>query len=696
MNPKPYLEVPSSGQFDFIYGCYDLSQWRIPYFNTLMSLRQAASSLSLVNDFPGSESLAWKIDELYQRDIDWTRVERQIVPYLHSQAHPQFFNSLTVALLPILENQLVTSFDENHKWNPPQLRGDFEYLKKRGPFQLGYWQKWEKLEDPGAKLGQLSWNTTQVFSVAIDGQHRLAAIKEYAETKSKEEILDRTKIPVILIVLDPELGYKAPVGKSMVDVLRGMFIDLNKHAVPVSRSRLILLDDKDPHSFCVRALVGRQVADGKKDLEEMPPRLPLSLVDWHSDSAKFDEGPYIATILGLDWIVTAVIGSAPIRDYTDYRGIQKQIKALMGALGIDLSETLQRVKELEELKLQPFQYTGGDESEGSGNGELGKIENAFAKVWASPLIHLFTNLKPYENLVNTRHDMDTLSVEFVNWYYLYKRKEDEKYKGRASEEYENFMRRLTTRTFKPIGENKLIEKLEEIETAKGKSLAFKVVFQRALLQAFLEFSKIDETLFSSIENEDEEGDTFEEIADEETENIELSDIKTESRAQKVLKQMQVFVEGLNSLIEKNPDYLDPELRFSDGEGEHTFWLGSFVDPHGTIDFTLSASRRAKELIFWVPALSLCFRSFSDSMKSGFNEFWEKLLENELDEQIHKMMRRSAERFYKESGAGARILNSKEEDYNEENARKELERRLIWIWNKLKLPSEKSKLGKKRN
>ena len=312
-----------------------------------MTLRQANQSLSLVSEFPGAESLAWRVEELYQRDIDWGRVQRQIVPYLQDQSQPQFFNSLTVALLPIFDGQVRNSF-EGTNWAPPPLLGEdkFDLVKIRGPFKLGYWGSWQSSEEPGAKLGQIRWNTSQVFGIAIDGQHRLAAIKEYAKAKDKDASLDKTQIPVILLVLDEELGYYSPKGKPIVDVLRKLFIDLNKHAVRVSRSRQILLDDKDPHALCVRALVGRQVMEGDGDLRQSPPRLPLSLVDWHSDSARFDKGPYLATILGLDWIVTTVLGSPPTKDYTDYTAIGRQLRAFKNELGVPLTNAFERLTEL--------------------------------------------------------------------------------------------------------------------------------------------------------------------------------------------------------------------------------------------------------------------------------------------------------------------------------------------------------------
>lgn len=110
----------STPPFDFIYGRYHLSKWRIPYFATTMTFRDAEDSLRLISEFPGLERRPMNLDELYQRDLDWPRVERQIVPYLSNVEQPQFFNSLTVALLPIMGNELRSDFKGND-WTPPDV-----------------------------------------------------------------------------------------------------------------------------------------------------------------------------------------------------------------------------------------------------------------------------------------------------------------------------------------------------------------------------------------------------------------------------------------------------------------------------------------------------------------------------------------------------------------------------------------------
>ena len=266
---KVVEERPASPQLDFVFGRFDLSgSWSIPYFATTMSLRQAKDGLTLVSELPGSEDIAWKIDDLYQRDIDWGRVRDEIVPYLSDPEQPQFFNSLTIAFLPYREGEIRDSFD-GAGWAAPQLTDTgFKKPLQIGPIRLGYFADWSDPAQPEARIGQLKWNPTQLYGIAIDGQHRLAAIKELV--KDPNSNADGTRVPVILIVPDKQIGYRAPKGTRLVDLMRRLFIDLNKHAKSVSRPRQILLDDRDPHSLCVRSLVGRAAGCRKRRDGEKP------------------------------------------------------------------------------------------------------------------------------------------------------------------------------------------------------------------------------------------------------------------------------------------------------------------------------------------------------------------------------------------------------------------------------------------
>lgn len=305
MSRRTVVDVPATPHFDFLYGAFELSKWRIPYFSTTMTVEEAAESLNLTAEMPGAETIRWRLDELFQRDIDWPRVERQVLPYLRNAEQPQFFNSITVALLPYNDStaELQESFHGDYEWSPPPLVASATPYAKAlevGPVSLGFWDNWQLPSDDGIRSGRLRWNHRQIFGVAIDGQHRLAALKMLAQNTHHGAGTGDTRVPVILLLFAPELGFGSPEENSQVELLRMLFIDLNKHAETVSRARQILLDDRDPHAVCVRRLVSDQLSDDIADLTAAVPRLPLSLIDWHSEQAKFDTGPYISTVLGLD------------------------------------------------------------------------------------------------------------------------------------------------------------------------------------------------------------------------------------------------------------------------------------------------------------------------------------------------------------------------------------------------------------
>ena len=219
MSRKQVRNIPSTPHFDFLTGSYSNPNWTVPYFVTSMTFSDAAQSLHLTSEIPGSEEITWSIDELYQRDIDWRRVRDRIFPYLNKVEEPQFFNALTIALLPYsaAEGSVRNNFSGD-EWEAPSLElpERFEKTMSVGPIQLGYWNDWTELHDPGVSSGQIRWNTHQLFGVAIDGQHRLAAIKELVKGNPGAPQFVKSRIPVILLVFAEEVGFVAPRPETQV------------------------------------------------------------------------------------------------------------------------------------------------------------------------------------------------------------------------------------------------------------------------------------------------------------------------------------------------------------------------------------------------------------------------------------------------------------------------------------------------
>ena len=354
--PAAISDASSTSEFDFLSGCFNMSDWHTPYFTINMTLQEAADSLMLVSEYPGVESLEWDLEELYQRDVNWKRVERKIYPYLENKDKPQFFNSLTVVLLPKNGNTIEESYSDSVDWKAPEFTSAYAKTQKVGPINFAYFENWDNVKDTGSRAGRIKWNKRNTFSVALDGQHRLAAIKKYVEQNQQSSKLDETRIPVILLIFDERLGYKRNYDYSLTQIMRNMFIDLNKTAVTVTRTRNIILDDNDPFSVCVRGMVSEKLGNGYETFSYTPPKIPLNLVDWHSDLAKFEDGPYVTTILGLEWIVRRLLGVKPITDFMNYKEVASQIKALQRSLKIDLSDSLTRLEDAESIDLRPFYY----------------------------------------------------------------------------------------------------------------------------------------------------------------------------------------------------------------------------------------------------------------------------------------------------------------------------------------------------
>lgn len=704
MSRRTVVDVPATPHFDFLYGAFQLSKWRIPYFSTTMTVEEAAESLNLTAEMPGAEAIRWRLDELFQRDIDWPRVERQVLPYLRNVEQPQFFNSITVALLPYNDStaELQESFHGDYEWSPPPLISPATPYGKSlevGPVSLGFWDNWQEPSDDGIRSGRLRWNHRQIFGVAIDGQHRLAALKMLAQNTHHGAGTGDTRVPVILLLFAPELGFGSPEENNQVELLRMLFIDLNKHAETVSRARQILLDDRDPHAVCVRRLVSDQLSDDIADLRAMVPRLPLSLIDWHSEQAKFDTGPYISTVLGLDWIVSQVLGSQPIGDYTNYPAIQRQLNQLRRTLEISLTSAGARLNQLQSSQLSPFSYS---------EPELDEISSAFARIWSQPLCTVLTKLAPYSELLATRQDTDSLSLDFQHWYELRERAEADSYQGRAWQSYRQLLGRLTHRSENPVAEATLEDALATLNGSKQGILAFNVAFQRALVDGFLEYAKIDrdhvdelsywsdedyfeDIDFDDVENEDLEWETsdLDEPSSTASEGPSLDTTNEDdtSTAGRVAERANEFVEALNRFFQAWPEALDleatMELEVDADSLDVPFWLGSLRNAEGGVDFTQAASRRAKDLLFCVAALALYDDITDPGAGSDFDAFWALCDGNEAPA-VCKRVARAIRRFAQEKGAGGRILAARGDDYSEDVASLEAYARLYCIWKVLDL------------
>lgn len=662
--PRPANRLRQTPNFDFLFGTSGFGDHVVPYFQVQMSLQSAADELKLVNEMPGAVSMALNIEELFQRDINWTRVDRKIVPYLKNLSAPQFFNSLTIALLPI-HNRSVTDFCASTDWQTPTLANEADFAGKQsfGPITCGYWSEWKGPTHANARLGQICWNKDQVCGVAIDGQHRLAAIKSLA-AQGAGSLSDST-VPVILVVLHPDLGFRQSGSSGgVVDTLRKLFIDLNKHARTVSRARQILLDDRDPASLCVRAMVGTELTDGVGSLAETPPKLPLTLIDWHSEQAKFDEGPYLTTILGLDWMVATLLAIKPLENPLAFDEHDRLLNRLESTLAIDLTAARERLAECRRFD-RPFMFKD------DGPDELLQIERGFQAQWSAGLITLLTAFRPYKELIRTRETTESLQPDFANWFAVRSSAEGTSASPRAKQMLSDTEAYLASRESNPIAPSELQEAVSKVhKTKKRWPLAYLVVFQRALILAYQAMIKITSNMATNTQ-----GTLYED-----------ADIDTGSELSLKVQRANELVAAMNKIV-GSTDFLKLECEFQPQgkRSQERFWLGSLQNPDTSVDFTQAAAKRASDLIF----LAGLFYIYQQTENLGADDFSRILARaEEASSGIDLKLQKCFERLWAGDGSGTssiamRIVQYRGDDEEDESLRKkEIVSRATWIWRTL--------------
>jgi len=271
--PPLVPEVLYNQRLSGVYGEIGEEPSQIRFLQTAVTLPQADSMLTLVAEIP--ESVKWPVRQLFQRDIDVDRVTEEIIPYLREQERVKFFNPLTIALMPRDEHKHVASdvaevisrdqdFGSRYKCNVIEARGYYSINKVLGAPQYSL----------------LEWNTEKTWLIAVDGQHRLSALKRLFNEAAGSEGSDRYRgwsIPVVILVIPPQPSN----ADHLLQTVRDIFVTINREAKHPTRARTILLND-----FSVTAVCCQEFLDYCHKAET--PSVPLAFFDWraHSGGAK--------------------------------------------------------------------------------------------------------------------------------------------------------------------------------------------------------------------------------------------------------------------------------------------------------------------------------------------------------------------------------------------------------------------------
>ena len=458
----------------FIPGKFTLSDTEsVPYFAAVMPLQDLVQQIKLVEDIPEEALLDWSLEELFQRDISWDRVKSDLVNrYLKDRNKLSFFNSLTIALLPQNGFTIEECYGEPES-KPSNREGNWKRMDV-GNICV------ESLT--GANIGIIRWHKERIFPVAIDGQHRLAALKAYYEEKKETLIpgsseLD-TKISLILLILDERVGFKRKSHKSIIGTLREIFIDLNKNARNVPRSRLILLEDQNIQSLCVRTLLPEKAKQSSLDV------LPLPIVTWRNAETKFDTGYSVTTVVNLDEIVSYCLNRASLEriDPLDERQIKQYIDKITAKLELEQKTRQSITNRLQWCidRAEPFSFA---------KEHIDAFQDAFRRQWSSHIIRVFREFSPYKKYLLKAEEIGAIDKMIADYLLLPEEKRD-KFEERKKADNKDFNPRLEIK-----------DPLDKLENLKTNEWAFQVVFQKALFINLFELEPQKESLFDlSFEN----------------------------------------------------------------------------------------------------------------------------------------------------------------------------------------------------
>lgn len=544
----------------FLKGQYSLWRYSIPYFSSVVDISFAKKYLHLVDDIPQSETINWSIHELFQRDVAWDRVNKEIASYLRNETRPQFFNALTIALIPKNGVGFEGVYED----------GDYEKLQDEyleAPTEVGGIQIYY-YKNSGETAGRLRWDDDNIIAVAVDGQHRLAAIKQVSSLINSKKA-EETKIPVIFIIPDEKAGFIRPKedgSETIASPLRQIFTDLNKHARTVTRARQILLDDSDPVSVCVRRVIGEKLGD-----ESEPERIPLIFVDWLSEKNKIENGPFLITITQLYEVVSTLI---KIPDFNDFDEDDSKIRMwARRELELNKSDENAIMSQVKDCFYKEVPLTFSKD-------QIKIIVKGFFNVWGVAITNILMGLTDYKSIVDYMRSMDLVKPEFVNLYWAkHILSGDESEQKRAK--VVDAIKLKQEHWREDVNFDEPVAKIDS--EMKANRWPFMIVFQKAIFQAYSDLVGNSETLDSS-----------------------LAGLSTKARKNDEFSK--IFVGHINKLLDSELANIHSFLK-----GKEKFWQGTGLKSDETVEFTkVGRDRIAFMLKIWiVMASSASIPDFDD-------------------------------------------------------------------------------------
>jgi hypothetical protein len=495
--PQVNTELEQRNYNNPIYGQrgeYSLSAHvRVPYFTALVDLKRVTKELKTHEEVTPSLDNNYNLVELFQRNIDPERVKKEIVEgYLKNPAKLKFFNSLTIVLLPKDHAGHIKKEFEDYEGNDPQIpymnddQFDKWFAEGGDQMQRITFGGVQFVTSVAASLSRLRWDLNTVDAVAVDGQHRLKALKLWMADNNYElaETARATKVPIIFLLLHERAGFRCAPGATtgIKSVAREIFTDLNKNAREVDLATQIILDDRSLASCCVRSIITESTCTYHNTL------LPLSLLRWQDANNRFDQRYYLNSLVNLHLIIEDLLDLAPpVKDPMDKSKAQKFIRDASLRVGTPHPVTGDRQIVSDGMDLKTFyEQKFLDPESGDPTAPLSGIPPQFLPSavegfnlhFSAWLLRLLREFRPYSLLIKYAIDNNLIEGEFS------------KYLAQPREHREQLKNELHARHGDQWEEKLLFYHEKEIERRfkgvkdheKGEQWAFKTIFQKGYLR----------------------------------------------------------------------------------------------------------------------------------------------------------------------------------------------------------------------
>ncbi len=242
------------------FGDFETSlSYELNYLMTTLDIKS-------INDLSSASSVLkledTNFEELIQRDIDYKRIDEQIVKHYLEKGKDKviFFPPLLVSPMVVKDGRPLDKFqNKTIKTDNGELSITWDDILQISfplneeasnvyPYKI-------KDEDGQEKAiynyaTTLKYNSDNVKLVVIDGQHRFMALKRIWDDEEKRDILSNIKIP-ICIFFTPN-AVEGNNTESLTRSMRQLFVVINSTAKQVSGHFITLLNDDSLTSYAIR------------------------------------------------------------------------------------------------------------------------------------------------------------------------------------------------------------------------------------------------------------------------------------------------------------------------------------------------------------------------------------------------------------------------------------------------------------